>query len=417
MQDVAVIGGGWAGLAASVHLAAAGMRPWLYEAGRELGGRARRAARLGDDLDNGQHILLGAYRDCLALMRQVGAEPERLFRRLPFEVRDNQGFRLALPRLPPPLDLAWGLLAARGPTWSEKRRAAFWLNRLRRTGFRLAHDQTVAAWLREAGQSGILCRQLWEPLCLAALNTPAEIASARVFAQVLHDSLGSDAAGATDLLLPRQSLSALLPEPAALWLARQGARIHTGCRVRPLPVEGGWQVGDRRFCRVVLAVAPWHLATLLPATPALPYPSASVPIATLYLHYPAKIALPFPLMALHGGFGQWLVDRGGGILAASFSGEGAWTAASGAQLAEALHAEIAGIVPVGDLPRWQFVRERRATFACTPDLVRAPQKTPWPGLFLAGDHTWAAYPATLEGAVRSGLAAARLCLEADGSAC
>ena len=407
-----MIGGGWAGIAAAVHLAAAGMRPWLYEAGRALGGRARRAVRLGDDLDNGQHILLGAYRDSLALMRQVGAEPERLLCRLPFQMRDNQGFRLALPRLPPPFNLVWGLLAARGPGWGEKLRAALWLNRLRHADFHLPHDQTVAAWLAAAGQAGVLCRQLWQPLCLAALNTPAETASARIFAQVLRDSLGSSETGATDLLLPRQSLSALLPEPAARWLLRQGARIHTGCRVRPQPVAGGWQVGDQRFHQVVVAVAPWHLAALLPAAPALPCPTASAPIATLYLHYPAEVSLPFPLMALHGGFGQWLVDRGGGILAASFSGDGAWTAQSGAALAEALHAEIAGIVPVGDLPRWQFVRERRATFACTPDLVRAPQKTPWPGLFLAGDHTWAAYPATLEGAVRSGLAAARLCLDA-----
>ncbi|HLO61704.1 MAG TPA: FAD-dependent oxidoreductase, partial [Azonexus sp.] len=93
---VAVIGGGWAGIAAAVELTARGISTTLFEAGRVLGGRARSASVDGRVLDNGQHILLGAYRDTLALMRQVGADPDQLFDRRPLRVIDNADFELAL---------------------------------------------------------------------------------------------------------------------------------------------------------------------------------------------------------------------------------------------------------------------------------------------------------------------------------
>ena len=119
-MKVAVIGGGWAGIAAAVELTAAGADTTLYEAGRVLGGRARSINIAGRTLDNGQHILLGAYRETLALMRQVGADPEILFDRCPLQIIDNSGFRLALPILPAPLNVAWGLLTATGVGLGEK---------------------------------------------------------------------------------------------------------------------------------------------------------------------------------------------------------------------------------------------------------------------------------------------------------
>ena len=124
---VAVIGGGWAGIAAAVELTAGGAAVTLHEAGRVLGGRARSVDIDGHTLDNGQHILLGAYRDTLALMRQVGADPDVLFDRRPLQVVDRGGFRLALPRLPAPLNVAWGLLTASAVGWPEKLRTARWM--------------------------------------------------------------------------------------------------------------------------------------------------------------------------------------------------------------------------------------------------------------------------------------------------
>ena len=183
-MKIAVIGGGWAGIAAAVELTANGAETTLFEAGRGLGGRARGVEIDGRQLDNGQHILLGAYRDTLALMRRVGADPGKLFDRQPLQVIDNTGFRLALPDLPAPLNVAWGLLTASAVNWKEKLKTAWWMDGIKRRGFRLAQEMTVAEWLDDAGQTGTLRRHLWEPLCLAALNLPAERASAQLFANV-----------------------------------------------------------------------------------------------------------------------------------------------------------------------------------------------------------------------------------------
>ena len=437
-MKIAIIGGGWAGIAAAVELAE--QTPdtdiTLFEAGRRLGGRARQAdVADAENLDNGQHILLGAYRDTLALMRRIGVSPEQKLQRLPLQIRDNQGFRLALPRLSAPFNLAWGLLAAEGVSLKEKVSCALWMQRLKRRQFWLEQDCSVAEWLTAAGQTGVLRQRLWEPLCLAALNTPAERASAQVFAYVLRDTLGSSESGATDLLLPRAPLSALLPDPAAAWLQARDVQIRTRQRIRRLqPVDGGWEVADDKtsevFNQVIVAVAPQHLSALVsPLASFLPeFPNASTqlvtatfsaqslcfePIATVYLHYSPDIALPFPLMSLQSGIGQWLVDRGQGVLAASLSGHGAWEDLERDALATALHKEIAGLLPnLADTPPppHHLIKEQRATFSCTPNLPRCPQTTPWQGLFIAGDHTWNIYPATLEGAVRSGIRAARLCV-------
>ena len=121
----AVIGGGWAGIAAAVELTGSGHPVTLFEAGRVLGGRARSVSLDGRTLDNGQHILLGAYRDTLDLMRRVGADPEQLFDRRPLQVIDRPGFRLSLPKLPAPFNLAWGLLSSPGVSWREKIRTAW----------------------------------------------------------------------------------------------------------------------------------------------------------------------------------------------------------------------------------------------------------------------------------------------------
>lgn len=401
---VAVIGGGWAGIAAAVELTAAGAAVTLFEAGRALGGRARAVDIAGRRLDNGQHILLGAYRDTLALLRQVGADPDRLLARYPLQVVDNAGFRLALPCLPAPLNLAWGLLAARGVGWREKLRAARWMQDLKRQGFRLPSDGSVAEWLAAAGQTGDLCRRLWEPLCLAALNTPAGEASAQLFANVLRDSLGSARRADTDLLLPRCDFGHLLAEPAGDWLLAHGATLRCRTRIRALHAGPDAIIIDGApYAAAILATAPQHAGRLWPA---LAEPLDYQPIATVYLQYPPPTRLPFPLLSLSGPLGQWVVDRGDGLFACVLSGHGAWEEIDDATLAQRLAKELGLAIQ----PNWQqVIREKRATFSARPNLPRPPA-TLAPHLFLAGDYTWADYPATLEGAVRSGRRAARLAL-------
>ena len=400
---VAVIGGGWAGIAAAVELTARGIPTTLFEAGRVLGGRARSANLDGRVLDNGQHILLGAYRDTLELMRQVGADPDQLFDRRPLRVIDNAGFELALPRLPAPLNVAWGLLAARGVGLGEKLRTALWMDGIKRRGFRLAADITVSQWLDAAGQTGALRRHLWEPLCLAALNTPAERASAQLFANVLRDSLGSPRREDTDLLLPRVPLGQLLPEPASKWLRGKGAELKMSTRVQNLtPADNGILVDGEAFAAAIIATAPQHVGTLWPdcATDYL-----YEPIATVYLQFGSRTKLPFPLRNLTGRLGQWVVDRGDGLVGCVLSGHGAWESLDDNALTQALEDELA----LGEPSLWhKVIREKRATFSAQPGIHRPDCRAADRRIFLAGDYTWADYPATLEGAVRSGRHAARL---------
>lgn len=399
---LAVIGGGWAGLAAAVELTAGSADVTLYEAGRVLGGRARSVSINGQTLDNGQHILLGAYRDTLDLMRQVGADPDALFDRIPLQVVDRSGFRLALPRLPAPLNVAWGLLWAKNVSWPEKLQTALWMQGIKFRQFQLKKDCSVADWLDAAGQTGSLRRHLWEPLCLAALNTPAERASAQLFANVLRDSLGSSRRADTDLLLPRTDFARLLPTPAGEWLTAQGASLQFGHRVAAItPTPGGVEIDGAAFAGAVLAVAPQHAAALWPEITAnFDYE----PIATVYLKFSPKSKFPFPLLNLLGESGQWAIDRGDGLISCVISGHGDWEKLDDPALAAALEKELA----MAESAEWRkVIREKRATFSARPGLSRPSCTTSHRQLLVAGDYTWADYPATLEGAVRSGRRAAR----------
>ena len=402
MNRVAVIGGGWAGIAAAVELTAGGQPVTLFEAGRRLGGRARGVELDGQPVDNGQHILLGAYRDTLALMRQVGADPDQLFDRRPLQIIDPGVFRMALPGwLPAPFNLAWALLRADGVYLREKVATARWMDGLKRQNYRLATDCSVAEWLEAGGQDGILARHLWTPLCLAALNTPPERASAQVFCNVLRDSLGSPNREDTDLLLPRGDLSSLLPEPASRWLAAQGAEIRYGQRVKDVIVEGEQvDVDGEAFAAAIIATAPQHAAELTEIGP----PFEFEPIGTVYLGYASDVALPYPMQAMSGDIGQWVIDRGNGLLACVLSGHGEWEALADEALAAALHEELGQAAE----PAWfGVIREKRATISCRPGLPRPSHATHHPRLWLAGDYTWADYPSTIEGAVRSGRRAAQ----------
>jgi hydroxysqualene dehydroxylase len=415
---VAVVGAGWAGLACAVELTAAGRRVTVFEAARQAGGRARAVDLDGQRLDNGQHLLVGAYSETRRLMRHVGADPDRLFDRVPLRLDYPGHFRLQLPDWPAPLHLAAGLLAANGASLREKLSAAAFMQRLKRRRFRLERDTSVADWLDAESQTGTLRRFLWEPLCLAALNTAPAIASAQVFANVLRDSLAGGS-GATDLLLPRTDLGRLFPDPAAAYLAAHGSELRLSARVENLEREGnGWRIGSETFDHVVLAVAPQHLARLLGHRPAHETLLAGLsayayePIGTAYLGYSGETRLPFAMLGLGGPLGQWVFDRrpagNPGILAFVFSGEGEWDSLDDDTLVRRLHDELSATIGPLPLPRWQrVIRERRATFSCCPGLMRPGPATAEHGLWLAGDYCYEDYPATLEGAVRSGITTAR----------
>ncbi len=430
---VAVIGGGWAGLTTAVELAAKGMNVTVFEAARRLGGRARSVEINGLHLDNGQHILIGAYRETLRLMEKVGRNPEELLHRLPLELNHPAGgFLLKLPRLPAPFNLALGLLRAKGLSLREKLSAARFMRSLQSAGYRLDNDCSVAALLDRHRQSGHLRRFMWEPLCIAALNTAPAHASARIFANVLRDSLGGQQAD-TDLLLPHSDLSRIFPDAAGQFIEKSGGRIRLSSRIETIGSD--LTIHGEQFDHLVLAVAPQHAAGLLgqiestaPIARQLEQYSFE-PIGTVYAAYSAKVSLPCPMLGLDDGrsgrLGQWVFKRapeGSGsandangnrtLLAFVLSARGAWDEQDNDALMQTLHGELEQALGK-QLPRptWhRVIRERRATFSCRPNLPRPTSRTPIRGLWLAGDYVCADYPATLEGAVRSGVSAARAIL-------
>jgi squalene-associated FAD-dependent desaturase len=402
---VAIVGAGYAGCAAAATLAARGIRVTLYETGEVPGGRARRVRSREIELDNGQHILVGAYTELARLMRLVGV-PAGAVLRMPLELRYADGFALRALWLPAPLGLAGGLLAARGLPLREALGAIRFLARMGRQGFRLERDRTVAQLLAEHRQEGRAAHYLWRPLCVSALNTPPDRASARVFLAVLRDTLAGEA-GAGDLLLPRVDLSRLFPEPACAFVHAHGGEVRLGETVRDLAaLRAGHDA-------VIVAVGPHQVKALAPGlAPEYEYQ----PIYTCYLQYAESTRLPLPMLGLAGGLVQWAFDRGAltgerGRIACVISAQGDHQQMTQEALAQACHAELAAALGALPAPRWwRVIAEKRATVACTPGLARPAARTAIPGVFLAGDYAEADYPPTLEAAVRSGVRAAELAL-------
>ena len=419
---VAVVGAGWAGLAAAVRLVQLGAQVSVFELARTPGGRARQADGAAQVLDNGQHILIGAYTATLALMRCVGADPGALLLRQPLALVGADGSGLRLPPGAPLPAFVRAVLAANHWPWPD----------------RLALLVTATRWWRRrfACPAGLTVQQLCatlpptvqhdliEPLCVAALNTPMAGASASVFLRVLHDALFAGR-GSADLLLPRAPLSALLPAPAWHWLGAAGASLHAGHRVSTLAAAGrGWQLDGQSFDAVVLACSATEAARLCTGVnPAWAAAAAALryePIVTAWLR-DAGLHSAQPMLALRGGPqvpAQFAFNLGQIHHAAASAGLWTLVASSAAPwlqdglaacgralLAQARAAFPGAFIGPDDQVLVHIAAERRATFACTPALLR-PAQAIAPGLIAAGDHVQGPYPATLEGAVRSGLAAA-----------
>ncbi len=454
--SVAVIGGGWAGLTAAVELTDRGIPVTIFEAAPQWGGRARRCpVRLGDsevDLDNGQHLMLGAYRESLRLIRRVNADQpggglapnhavptashESPFVRTRLHIATPDGLLLQRTWLPGTAGVVAGLLGTSTLSMGERWALVRFLGTLRWHRWRGFDGLTVTQLLARFGQPPALVKGLWEPLCIAALNTEANAACAQTFAMVLRDSLGAGG-DASDFITPRGTLGALFPEPAAAWLQRRGARLRLRNAVRSIaptdPRGSAWRIGtgdavgpDEEFAALVIAVPPPNAARLL--GDAAPGVAAQLrqfefdTIATVYLGWRDDPGLaPITMLgedAGRGYYGQWLFDRGAqgdwhvGAIVVSAQGRRAPIAPS--QLARQVASQVAEQLGLPVAPATAVIIEKRATWRCLPGRPRlTPAACVLEGsqlqrLWLAGDHACPDhYPATLEGAVRSGVAAAR----------
>lgn len=467
-RDIAIIGGGWAGMAAAITLVQAGEKVTVYEAARSLGGRARRLTispkhnpahpladapnsnsswpnKLSDDewaLDNGQHILLGAYQETLKLFHQIGINQKQAFLRIPLQLVYPDGWQFNAARLPYPLHTLLGLVCAKGITISDKLSLAKILQKTQQQNWQLPDTMsTVADWL--IGQPKTFCQRVWIPLCLAALNTPINKACGQVFLNVLRDTL-STTQSHSNILLPKQNLSALFPDAAATYIKKNGGEIKLGHHVKHIDHHANqWQLTLRtqekifRHQAVILATSPNvslnllstitrqqpKLAQTIQALSAMTYES----IFTVYLAYPGvRLAKPFyALESTSQEPGQFVFDRGylqvqhSGILAIVISAPDQHTTQlSHAALAQQLHQQLQKAFNLEKVYAWyRVIHEKKATLSCQATRSKLSESVLLnsPSLLIAGDfitpNNATLYPATLESAVRSGIAAAQALAE------
>ncbi len=433
VSKIAIVGGGYSGMAAAVRIAECGGTPVVLESARILGGRARRVDYQGRVLDNGQHILSGAYRELLRLMDVIGLS-SAVYERVPLRLLMPPRFAMRAPLLPAPLHMAFALLTAKGLSLRDRLSAIRLMRALKKNRFQVDARQTVGELLRQHHQPPNLIDYLWQPLTISALNTPPATASAQVFVNVLRDALAGERE-ASDLLLPTVDLTALFPGPAAVWVIQEGGEVRLGERVLTIASTDAavtLRVGEstEQYAAVIIAVGPhqredFQLAINGTTTNAAsPRPLRFEPITTIYFGFDCKTQLPSTMFGQAQGVAQWFFDRrqlsgqpeaNELVVAAVISASGPHDEMESDALAAVVLAELRQFVASLPDPTWQkVIREKFATFACTPDAPRPSHLTASPRVFLAGDditNPIRNYPATLEGTVRNGVAAADAALE------
>ena len=408
---VHIIGAGLAGLAAAVRLSQAGRPVTLYEAAPRAGGRCRSYLdpQLGCVIDNGNHLMLSGNHAIMAYLKSIGASD-----------------RLAGPNSAafPFIDVAsgarWSLRPGDGviPWWllDPARRVpetSVWQYLSVARVMRANDRDTMSACV---GDTGTLYRNFWEPLTVAVLNTPPGQAAAGLMRPVLRETFLKGAAACRPLVA-RDSLAATLVDPALETLAKAGVDIRFSTRIKSLRIENGRVTaleGDGDAIALpdgdmaVLAVPPWVAETVLPG---LKVPPPGEPIVNVHYRLPQAVvgAGDVRIVGVVGGAAQWVFARGE-IASVTISAAADMNDTPAEDIARRCWPDVALALELGDmpLPAARVVKERRATFAQTPDALalRPSCRTATGNLFLAGDWTATGLPATIEGAVRSGFTAA-----------
>lgn len=443
VPDAVVVGGGFAGLAAATALAEAGARVLLVEARPHLGGRARSwlDPDTGTIVDNGQHLFMGCYRETLRLLDRIGTRTGLQFQTrlsVPFVDRGGAVGTFSLPAWPHPFDLAAGLVRFPCLGVADRLRLLKVALAARRT--RGPNDDiTVADWLGSLGQSPAARARLWDPLVIAALNERPETAAASMFVPVLREGLLAGLE-ASRLGVPRVGLSDLYADPAARFLRLHGSEARVRAPVRQVLIEAGRCVGvipaegaPIRAPVVIVSAPPAEMLAMLPEEIAdRPVFAGAArlrlsPIVSVYLWFGTPVT-ELPFAGLIGGAWQWIFNReavaghpgSGHAVTLVRSAAHDWVDRSREALVHSALEEVRDFFPLAaraTLRHALVIKEKRATITPLPGTLRLRPgwRTPVDGLLLAGDWTATGLPATIEGAVLSGHACARIALGETGA--
>ena len=431
-KPVVVVGAGWSGLATACYLASQNIPVTLIESAKQLGGRARKSTSRTQVLDNGQHLMIGAYQEMLALLDLIGMNEDEVFVRTPQLLKLFEGkyletvIDLKLPSLPAPLHLLAGMLFSKGMSFKQKIHTLIQFDKLLKKPLDVNTDTTVSEWLAQANLAAPFVLLL-DSLCLAAMNTPIAEASALNFQNVLNQTFNGPK-GSTDLLIPAVNLGNVLPTPARLYLGKQQATILNPVKVTHLQEGSGYikqvMTDEQNIeASAVVLATPAHISSQF----LKPFESCNElchhldqfryePITTVYLRYNAECQIPENMLGLINTTSQWIFDRRlceqPGMIAVVISSKGPHMAMENKDLSLVIRNELAVLFPDWPKPNASWViREKRATFSCTPasNKHRPDCHTPINNLFLAGDYlvTNGEYlPATLETAIRNAKACA-----------
>jgi hydroxysqualene dehydroxylase len=454
MEDVLIIGGGFAGLTAGVALAKAGRRVRLLEQRPHLGGRAYsfRDSRTGTVVDNGQHILMGCYHATLDFLKEIGTSDRIRFQpQLAVQFLDSSGRLSALrcPGLPSPWHLLAGVFASNSFDLRQKLqvlRLGYALDRSRQARS-VFEGQTVDEWLQSLGQSEALRHNFWDLLCIAAMNEEPRIASAVLFERVLRLALFSSPSDSR-IGLARTGLSDCYTQAAAAYIAARDGRVETSRGATEFLISGGETDRQHRtpdpeprfVCegvrlsdgeviqtRTVLSAVPcFQLGRLLPPDLLPFFPAVTAlcpaPIISINLWFDRPVT-DLDFVGLRGTTVQWLFNKGKifgspeGYVSLVLSGAHQHIHRSRAELLTMALRELGDLLPVArqaKLAHSIIIKERFATFSprSGTEGIRPPSTTPVRGFYLAGDWTATGLPATIEGAVKSGYTAAQAILNA-----
>jgi len=437
-QNIAIVGGGWAGLSAAVELCRQGHKVSVFESSPQLGGRARSIKWNGMTLDNGQHLMLGAYQQMLQCLNTIQADTSQLFKQLPHRMlmlNSQTGktiFDLNLPTYPAPLHLLFGVLGIKGLTVVEKIQLLFRFNRFLNTEIKT--DLPVREWLMQANLPAKYITHLLEPVCLAALTTHPQLASAKAFQSVLQQTFNAPASF-TDLLIPTTDLSRIFPALAEQFILQHGGEIRTRCKVKQLNVKNrqlkSIQLDNETldFEQVILATPARVTATLLEPVDSCTNIVKQIkqlkyePVTTLYLQFSQAVTLPYPMVGLLNGLTEWVfelsVSHHSHILAVVISSQGSAPELTAGELLKTVHRELKScIADLPDLLDSKLIIDKYASFQCHTDVDknRPGIDTGLSNLKLCGDYVYIeennrpGLPSTLEGAMRSGVKCAQLIL-------